>query len=258
MSTPTGRHYGWRPPPDGHRGTRAGASLADLATLPPAVSLEAHAPPVLDQGPLGSCTGHAVACALALRLRWQSTGSWTPSPLDLYLGARALEGTVDRDAGAILADVLRHAEREGFAPDAMWPHDDLAVDFRGPPPAVLSRARGRTRLVTHEPLDWHLDTLRWELECGYPVVLGLRVYASLNDVDASGVIPMPDGAQTGGHAMCAIGYDDHRGALLVQNSWGTSWGARGRAWLPYRYALNPFWCGEMHAIRAVRRVEETP
>ena len=34
--------------------------------------------------------------------------------------------------------------------------------------------------------------------------------------------------------------------------------ARGRAWLPYRYALNPFWCGEMHAIRVVRREESKP
>ncbi len=253
----TSRAYGWLPPPEGHRGTRARASLDELDQLPAHVEL-AFRPPVTDQGPLGSCTGHAVACALTARMAFQSLGSWTTSALDLYLGGRQRAGTVDRDAGAKLADVLAHAELDGFAPDAHWPYVENLSAFRGPPPPALVAARTHTRLITHEPLDWHLDTIRWELACGYPVVIGVRVYPGFEGVGADAVIPMPDGAQVGGHAVCVVGYNDTRGALLIQNSWGTSWGARGRAWLPYPYALNPFWCGEMHAIRVVRREESKP
>lgn len=251
----TARHYGWLPPPEGHRGARTRATPDELLTLPPAVEL-AHVPAVTDQGPLGSCTGHAVACAVGVRLLAQRVGAWLPSPLDLYLGARQLEGTVDRDAGALLADVLRHAEREGIAPDEMWPHAAAGPSFRGPAPPMVTSTRGRTRLVTHAPLDWHIDTLRWELACGYPVVLGVRTFAALDAVGPDGAIPMPEGPAVGGHAMCVVGYDDARRALRVQNSWGTSWGAAGRAWLPYAYALNPFWCGELHAVRVVRRAED--
>lgn len=251
----TARHYGWLPPPEGHRGARTRATPDELLTLPPAAEL-AHVPAVTDQGPLGSCTGHAVACAVGVRLLAQRVGAWLPSPLDLYLGARQLEGTVDRDAGALLADVLRHAEREGIAPDEMWPHAAAGPSFRGPAPPMVTSTRGRTRLVTHAPLDWHIDTLRWELACGYPVVLGVRTFAALDAVGPDGAIPMPEGPAVGGHAMCVVGYDDARRALRVQNSWGTSWGAAGRAWLPYAYALNPFWCGELHAVRVVRRAED--
>jgi hypothetical protein len=96
------RAYGWLPPPEGHRGARARATAEELLTLPRAVVLE-QAPPITDQGPLGSCTGHAVACAVGTRLRAQGVGTWLPSPLDLYLGARAREGTVERDSGALIA-----------------------------------------------------------------------------------------------------------------------------------------------------------
>ena len=42
-------------------------------------------------------------------------------------------------------------------------------------------------------------------------------------------------------ANAAVGYDDNlmigtdRGALLVRNSWGTTWGNAGYGWMSYRY-----------------------
>ena len=56
--------------------------------------------------------------------------------------------------------------------------------------------------------------------------------------------------------MVAVGYDDNRrigrrkGALLIQNSWGTGWGDKGFGWLPYAYVESglavDFW-SLMHA-----------
>jgi hypothetical protein len=37
----------------------------------------------------------------------------------------------------------------------------------------------------------------------------------------------------GGHAMCAVGYDDDRGAIRLLNSWSTDWGDRGYCWVSY-------------------------
>jgi len=49
--------------------------------------------------------------------------------------------------------------------------------------------------------------------------------------------------------VMAVGYDDKleitnkfskektKGALLIRNSWGASWGEHGYGWLPYDYVL---------------------
>jgi hypothetical protein len=47
-----------------------------------------------------------------------------------------------------------------------------------------------------------------------------------------GVLPPPD-PTAGGHAYKFVGYDDSKGAFLMQNSWGSSWGLLGHAWMPY-------------------------
>lgn len=39
----------------------------------------------------------------------------------------------------------------------------------------------------------------------------------------------------GGHAVLLVGYDQE--GLYIQNSWGTSWGSKGFAILPWEYAL---------------------
>lgn len=49
--------------------------------------------------------------------------------------------------------------------------------------------------------------------------------------------PGPDGfirstgASVGGHAYTLIGASRERGAFRILNSWGRSWGERGRAWI---------------------------
>ncbi|MCJ1376512.1 hypothetical protein MMC20_007755 [Loxospora ochrophaea] len=49
-----------------------------------------------------------------------------------------------------------------------------------------------------------------------------------------------------GHSVLAIGYDDSREQVLVQNSWGETWSGNGTFWMPYAWitdfaASNDFW-----------------
>ena len=49
-----------------------------------------------------------------------------------------------------------------------------------------------------------------------------------------------------GHSVLAIGYDDSRQQVLVQNSWGKDWSLNGCFWMPYAWitdfaASNDFW-----------------
>jgi hypothetical protein len=43
------------------------------------------------------------------------------------------------------------------------------------------------------------------------------------------------GSPMGNHAMTIVGYDDSKNAWLIQNSWGTSWGCNGQAWVDYNF-----------------------
>lgn len=40
-----------------------------------------------------------------------------------------------------------------------------------------------------------------------------------------------------GHAVLLVGYDDEMNAFKIVNSWGTSWGNKGYAWVDYKFFL---------------------
>jgi C1A family cysteine protease len=82
-------------------------------------------------------------------------------------------------------------------------------------------------------------------------MFGFTVYESIEQASTNGNIPFPCSTERvlGGHAVMAVGYDDNlkiknnacgeetKGAILIRNSWGTSWGAQGYGYLPYEYVL---------------------
>jgi C1A family cysteine protease len=76
----------------------------------------------------------------------------------------------------------------------------------------------------------------------FPFVFGFTVYSSFEsqDVANTGDVPMPTFGERclGGHAVCAVGYDDDTQTLLVRNSWGQDWGRQGYFSLPYDYVTN--------------------
>ncbi len=73
------------------------------------------------------------------------------------------------------------------------------------------------------------DVIQWLLLKG-PVIVGSNWHSAMFYPDSRYVIH-PTGSVAGGHAYTIVGYDQVSGYCLVLNSWGTSWGNRGRAWL---------------------------
>jgi len=61
------------------------------------------------------------------------------------------------------------------------------------------------------------------MAAGFPFVFGFTVYESFEsaEVAKTGIVPMPGPAERtlGGHAVCAVGYDDKGKRFLVRNSW---------------------------------------
>lgn len=69
----------------------------------------------------------------------------------------------------------------------------------------------------------------WVLEHG-PVVAGTRWYENMFDPNAQGFV-QPTGEKVGGHAYLITGYSARRHAFRGMNSWGESWGQRGKFWI---------------------------
>jgi hypothetical protein len=108
-------------------------------------------------------------------------------------------------------------------------------------------------VVNSEPLAHDLPTVLWELLCGHPVVVGLRLTAQWERPGE--VIGPPEGEVVGGHAVCLVGYqrDGNGVQVRVRNSWGPQWGDGGEVWVDAAH-LGLKHCGELHALRSIRRM----
>ncbi|QDV25284.1 Papain family cysteine protease [Aureliella helgolandensis] len=82
------------------------------------------------------------------------------------------------------------------------------------------------------------------LAAGFPVAFGFSVPKSLSTESRILYRPTFDSIR-GGQAVLAVGYDDEKdtspkGAILIRNSWGETWGDAGYGWLPYAYIERQF------------------
>jgi hypothetical protein len=63
-----------------------------------------------------------------------------------------------------------------------------------------------------------------------PVVIGSDWYEGMMQADENGLI-RPTGEILGGHAYLVYGCDTKKGLFMIKNSWGSSWGRNGMAFM---------------------------
>jgi len=254
--------YGWIPDLPDHRDILYGAQPGALRALPPAVDLRGTfaGVPCYDQGQLGSCTANAIAGALEFDEITQAEGAVMPSRLFIYYNERAMEGSVDSDAGAMIRDGIKSVATLGACPEAEWPYsDDASIHgpFRQKPTdrcytdALARKALAYQRIARSVPL------MKACLAEGFPFVYGFTVFESFEDTELwqHNIMPMPapDESILGGHAVLAVGYDDARQVFIVRNSWGTDWGDNGYFYVPYLFMAHadPVYASDFWTVRRV-------
>jgi C1A family cysteine protease/peptidoglycan hydrolase-like protein with peptidoglycan-binding domain len=233
--------------------------------MPEFVDLSFWCSPVEDQGSLNSCTAHAGVALMEYFEKRSFDRYVDASRLFLYKATRNLMHR-QRDTGASLRQTMKAMALFGVPPEEYWPYTEEEDKFdEEPTPFCYSFGQNYKALkyfrlnplgTTEEILLFRIKTA---LASGFPCAFGFTMYYSIEDLNPSGHIPYPvkNDKVKGGHAVVAVGYDDHKvienadgsqrsqGALLIRNSWGTDWGEGGYGWLPYDYVLkgltNDWW-----------------
>lgn len=211
-----------------------------------AKDLRAHCSPIEDQGQLGSCTAQAGVGLMEWFQRRVYGKHLDMSRLFLYKVARKLAG-IKGDEGCYLRTTMQAMLMLGVPPEKQWPYK--IADFDKEPDAFLYSLAHKFEAYSYYRLapqkgQTQLDVLLDHLAGGMPFMFGFTVYSSISN---DGWIPIPtkNDSVEGGHAIVAVGYDDAKKALLIRNSWGTSWGHSGYGWLPYWYVehgqADDFW-----------------
>ncbi len=224
-------------------------------SLPVKVDLRKWCPPIETQGRLGSCTANA-AVGLVEYYEKRAFGKYiNASRLFLYKATRNLLHWTG-DTGAFLRTTMGAMVLFGCPPEEYWPYD--IDDFDKEPSPFCYAFAQNFQAIRYFRLDPPgtsknvlLKRIKMLLRYGLPSMFGFTVFSSIRQAATDGLIPYPSSGERikGGHAVMAVGYDngkkikntadgsETKGALLIRNSWGPSWGDGGYGWLPYDYVL---------------------
>jgi len=248
-------HYGWAPDLPDHRDRMYAAPAPIVMKLPPKKDISAGFPAVYDQGQLGSCTGNAISAAFEFDRLKQHIGAktWIPSRLFIYYNERAMEGTIDSDAGAQIRDGIKSIAKQGVCSEKTWPYD--IAEFKDKPSNTAYAEAKKNQALTYARVSRTLAQMKGCIASGFPFVMGFTVYDSFESqqVAKTGVLNMPAQSESvvGGHAVVACGYDDAKQRFLVRNSWGKDWGMKGYFTMPYAYLLDENLSDDFWTIRLV-------
>jgi len=244
--------YGWIPDLPDQRDQLYGAVYQTPKKLPLRIDLRVDCPAIDNQGQLGSCTANALVGALEFLERKADPEK---NPIDLsrlfiYYNERVIEHTTKQDSGAMLRDGIKCLAKQGVCSENQWPY--VIKQFaKKPPPACYAQAKAHTidsyqRLMT-------LEEMRACLADAYPFVFGFTAYESFESatVAKSGTLNLPKKSERaiGGHAVCAVGYDDELQRFIVRNSWGVDWGRQGYFTMPYAYLADRSLSDDFWTIR---------
>jgi hypothetical protein len=200
----------------------------------PAYSLRAYAPTPGNQGNIGSCVGWAtgygaLTIAEAFNAKNTNRSAITEKARSaMYIYLQITERCPD---GSMISDALKLAQTQGVPPFSAFGSVSCGTSI----PSAIRQLAAQFKVKDFYTLfsvgaanDLKISSTRTSISAGKPVVIGMTVTTSFNNVGSAGVYrPFVGEPSIGGHAMTVIGYDDMSRTFEILNSWGTAWGNGG-------------------------------
>ena len=219
----------------------AGGMVAARATLPDSHDLREGWWKVGDQGATGSCVGWATADGVGRYLMVEAgkiKRTQRLSPRFIWMASKETDEFRDRptsfveESGTSLKAAMDVARKYGYALERDLPFEVDTAMFTGPENALYAAASRRR--VSYVNLG--LDLPRWKrwLVTKGPILAGLWVDDAWMSLGADGLLDEWGGGAYGGHAVTIVGYRAD-GRFIVRNSWGTTWGSKGFAYVKPSY-----------------------
>lgn len=188
------------------------------------IDLQWYKNPIWDQGMTSSCTGQGTNAGMQMCYMQSGRPLMQFNPYFTY-------GMVNggRDAGAMISDCLR-----SLISDGACPHDDLqkGMMFKNQFPQKAFTDAKRFRLEQAYKCS-SFEAICSAISLGFVCPLGIYVGQNFPQIDNEGVCPLPGGGG-GGHCILGMGLkkSNRYGWLIkIQNSWGTSFGMNGFAYI---------------------------
>ena len=258
------RGTGYRPDPPGHRynafrAVHPARSYSAAAPMPNGPI--ALCPGVWDQNGTGSCGGHGAAGALTVLLRSAGFSLAEPavSPLACYRMARMIDRAAMTDgplpaltdSGVQPNELARGLQEYGLQLEGDNPTDKTIEDSTSYAAWLSGKINSEPSLLeleksaARELVDWtsiadgdpqKVSLLLQALHAGYPAMFAVDANTDdFQNYDGSGVLDY--GGQNPDHMQYICGCReaaDGSTEFRQVNSWGTSWGDNGMAWVSQR------------------------
>jgi hypothetical protein len=153
----------------------------------------------------------------------------------LYYNAVQRMPLRDPHAGVNVDSACASLKNGGQPIEDIWPYQNyLPIDLNGWTPPANCTVYTREGAVQQDDFG----RICAQLDAGRPVVICMELSESFYYpiVDGTIVRRTPD-PKTGNHAVIAVGHGvgESGSCLLIRNSWGTSWGLAGHAFLDEEY-----------------------
>lgn len=216
-----------------------------LQALPDEIVNCSLVPEILDQKNEGACTGFALAAVINYLLQQRKIRRRV-SPRMLYELARRYDEWPGEDySGSSARGAMKGWDRHGVCTQELWPdnlHGPQHLDKNRIDEAIKTPGGAYYRVdfrnIRHVHAAIHevgivYATLMVHAGWGEPGPGKVTLKSGAGSKAAKITLPVISrkGNADGGHAIAIVGYTSN--GFIVQNSWGTAWGEKGFALLPY-------------------------
>lgn len=211
--------------------------------IPMGIYPEEYIPPltkIKNQGSVGACVAYSLSTIKEYQERkereQQGRNTYTQYSANFIYGNRADDDY--QGEGMIPRQALKQLQEYGVCEEELmpgiWNYPAQKKLFN----ETVYKAALPQRIKTYAAINT-IEEVKNAIYFNGPVLICFQIYESFCNCTGDLPLPKPGEKVLGYHAVAVIGYTKDR--LIIQNSWGESWGKGGICYMPLNYPINEKW-----------------